>query len=78
MNYKKRKILEDAGLIYPAVVTNADRIRAMTDEELKEWFCQQRECDDWHCPYCNNNVFGAKRCGLRGWLKSPVEVDNGT
>lgn len=26
--------------------------------------------------YCNNDVFGAERCGLIGWLKSPVEVDN--
>lgn len=34
MNANKRKILEDAGVLYPSVVTNADRIRAMSDEEL--------------------------------------------
>ena len=34
MNAKERKILEDEGLIYPSVMTNADRIRAMTDREL--------------------------------------------
>lgn len=37
MNANKRKILEDAGVLYPSVVTNADRIRAMPDEELAKW-----------------------------------------
>lgn len=37
MNANKRKILEDAGVLYPTVVSNADRIRAMTDEELAEY-----------------------------------------
>lgn len=43
--------------------TNADRIRAMSDEELACWICNtlEDETDDW-----------------LGWLKSPVEVDNGT
>lgn len=26
-------------------MTNADRIRAMTDEELAEWFCDNVSCD---------------------------------
>lgn len=34
MDANKRKILEDAGVLYPSVVTNADKIRAMTDENL--------------------------------------------
>lgn len=34
MTSKERKILEDAGVLFPAVITNADKIRAMTDEEL--------------------------------------------
>lgn len=36
MRRKERKILEDLGLIYKPI-TNGDRIRAMTDEELAEW-----------------------------------------
>lgn len=51
--------------------TNADRIRAMTDEELAEWleketsFCcdRGRDCRDEPCEPC-----------LLDWLKSPVEV----
>lgn len=34
MDANKRKILEDAGVLYPSVVTNANRIRAMSDKEL--------------------------------------------
>lgn len=37
MERKERKILEDAGALFPSVVTNADRIRAMTNEELALW-----------------------------------------
>lgn len=37
MTNKERKILEDAGVLFPAVITNAGRIRSMTDEELAEW-----------------------------------------
>ena len=40
MNANKRKILEDAGILYPSVVTNADRIRAMSDDELAEFICK--------------------------------------
>lgn len=43
--------------------TNADRIRAMTDEELAWWISDvqyiQRDPAEWEM-----------------WLKSPVEVDN--
>ena len=60
--------------------TNADRIRSMTDEELARWVnfhtdcenCPNRECAD---PYRTSNS-----CvnSLLSWLKSPVEVGNGT
>ena len=48
--------------------TNADRIRAMTDEELADEYIRiynmlPRYTDSW--------------AWLREWLKSPVEVDNG-
>lgn len=46
--------------------TNADRIRAMSDEELKEWYCTNRDCGD--CDFCHS--FG---CTLDEWLQQPVE-----
>lgn len=51
--------------------TNADRIRAMSDEELAVWFCTDRECDTQHCPFCKMDG-----CHIEDWLKSPVEVEN--
>lgn len=37
MDANERKILEDAGVLYPTVVSNADRIRSMSDEELAQF-----------------------------------------
>ena len=63
----------------PKVITNADRIRSMTDEELAEWMAINTDC--FNCKIKNKNI-----CSLddgtcteewRFWLKSPVEVDNG-
>lgn len=54
------------------VITNADRIRSMTDEELARYYanriagcygCEAETEDDCY------------KCQL-AWLKSPVEVDN--
>lgn len=64
--------------------SNADRIRAMTDEELAEWMATRTSC--MRCPVdldaCHNFEFsGEMSCEeiLLSWLKSPVEeVDNGT
>lgn len=42
--------------------TNADRIRAMTDEELAEWLFQA-----WHKSWYTLQEWN-------DWLKSPVEV----
>lgn len=56
--------------------TNADRIRAMTDEELAKWFCVMNadDCPDKaHELRCTDKCY---ECWL-DWLKSPVEVDNG-
>lgn len=61
--------------------TNADRIRAMSDEELAEllgygdyppWCVVHEECPDIKIdpPSC-------EKCAL-DWLKSPVEVDDGS
>lgn len=60
----------------PQTQTNADRIRAMTDEELARWIATTADdnCPDTaHERYCDN------RCGecWLDWLKSPVEVQDG-
>ena len=34
------------------VPTNADRIRAMTDEELKNWYCKNLDCGG--CDFCRS------------------------
>ena len=49
------------------VITNADRIRAMTDDELVEWldFCPQL--------YCEASA-DCRKCVLN-WLKQPVEKE---
>ena len=58
--------------------TNADRIRAMSDEELAHWICKKMtSCSSNVCP-------GADLCqsgdglanGLVKWRKQPVDVDN--
>jgi len=55
--------------------TNADRIRAMTDEELCEWI-ETHSCPDGACETLLNDGFvDCHSCWL-DWLKSPVEVDN--
>lgn len=72
-------------------MTNADRIWAFTDEELAEWIANILICHgnlnrhiqkDWYlecnkeCPLykcCNDQATNS----IEGWLKSPVEVDNG-
>ena len=49
-------------------MTNADRIRAMTDEELADEYIRIYHKLGW---YTDSWAW------LRKWLKSPVEVDNG-
>ena len=47
--------------------TNADRIRAMTDEELKKFICSMFKCE-----FCDFEL--GERCGLLNWLQMPAEV----
>lgn len=64
-------------------MTNADRIRAMTDEELAEWLA-----DMFDCHYCSeyerigdNPLLSAEQCDQKceqhclKWLKQPVKED---
>lgn len=43
-------------------MTNLDRIHAMTEDELIEWYCRRRWCGQ--CPY-NTGI----ECSLREWLR---------
>ena len=51
-----------------AHMTNADRIRAMGDEELKKFICSMFKCE-----FCDFEL--GERCGLLNWLKMPAEDD---
>lgn len=55
----------------PKPQTNADRIRAMTDEELAEYMCRpQRVCPVDDCEECYAD--NCRKCILE-WLKKEVE-----
>lgn len=45
--------------------TNADRVRAMSDEELAKFICSHLKC--------NTCDFAGWVCSLRDWLKQPAE-----
>lgn len=50
----------------PAVITNADLIRAMTDEELAEFMCRNVSNGTVNCAFCAAAEFC--RMGHNGWL----------
>ena len=60
---------------YVPVITNADRIRAMSDEELAEFIyrCEMSEIDyaKTFCDLCNGQ-YECGQCRL-DWLKQPAE-----
>lgn len=56
-------------------MTNADRIRSMSDEEIAQWLCLNYSCTK--CPGQNLcTCDGGKHNGLTKWLKQPAEEDN--
>ena len=57
--------------------TNADRIRAMSDEELCKFLGEYKFCDicEEGCENCTYHGDCDKR--LLDWLQQPAEVDNG-
>ena len=57
----------------PNYTTNADRIRAMSDEELCEFLGEYKFCDicEEGCDNCTYNGDCDKR--LLNWLQQPVE-----
>ena len=49
-----------------AHMTNADRIRSMSDEELKKFICSMFKCE-----FCDFEL--GERCGLLNWLQQPAQ-----
>lgn len=49
--------------------TNAQKIRAMSDEELKEFICSNSQCK-----FCKFERWG--RCELLEWLQQPVKEND--
>ena len=77
MNNAERRMIVDEVKYYPARMdypnlckpyTNADRIRAMSDEELKKFICSMFKCE-----FCDFEL--GERCGLLNWLQMPAEDD---
>ena len=75
----------DCSQYKPRILTNADRIRAMTDEELAGIFLRADFCKccehekggvcNFICAYPNIPIYeGCKQAAL-AWMKQPVEVD---
>lgn len=57
-------------------MTNSDRIRAMSDEELADFLCKKFGCHSETCPgieLCKPNE--GKANGLLKWLQQPVKED---
>ena len=57
----------------PEIITNADRIRAMSDDELAKWLCSimTAECCDRSCPARDICNLGDR--GLVKWMKQPAD-----
>ena len=78
-NCKKdgRPCIHDSDCFEPIPITNADRIRAMSDEELAEFLCGvyddgEYEYDKFICgviiPYYNED-------SIKEWLKQPADEE---
>ncbi len=70
---------------YKPPMTNADRIRAMSDEELASIFLRADFCKccehekggvcNFICAYPNIPIYEGCRQAALKWMKQPVEVD---
>ena len=61
---------EECGLFKPKKMTNADRIRTMTDEELAEFMCHNVSNGTINCAFCAAEEFcHMGHNGWLGWLK---------
>lgn len=71
---RKRRGCEKA--IKPAKRSNADRIRAMTDEELAEKIASVFDCDHHKCPAERNKCYKCVESWL-DWLKQEAADKDG-
>ena len=73
--YGAEPYIDIGGEFYNKTITNADRIRAMSDEELAEFIyrCEMSEIDyaKTFCDLCNGQ-YECGQCRL-DWLKQPAE-----
>ena len=64
---------EECGLFRPKTMTNADRIRTMSDEELAEWLAKHNErsavCPNFGAHDCQASC---RKCWL-DWLKEEAK-----
>ena len=57
-------------------ITNADRIRAMSDEELAEFLCSVYDDDDTFGKFINGYIIPYyNEDSIKEWLQQPVEVE---
>lgn len=74
LNYKEAK---------PKPITNADRIRSMTDEELAGILAMQRVvsppwcAENYDCPYADQDPVRCDLCAL-DWLRQEVTTNSTT
>lgn len=57
-------------------MTNADKIRSMTDKELANWLCIHMDCYNCEVPTTGIDCKDYCRLILLDWLKQEV-IDNG-
>ena len=58
-------------------MTNADRIRAMNDEELALWICGVYHIEEEHGKFINGIIIpGYAPHDIEEWLQQPVEEDD--
>ena len=73
--YGAEPYIDIGGEFYNKPITNADRIRAMSDEELAEFIerCEMNDIDyaKTFCDLCNGQ-YECDQCRL-DWLKQPAE-----
>lgn len=59
-------------------ISNGDRIRQMTDEELAEFIDKVTDCcsDGWMCEKCPINSKGCDKDRFIAWLKQEAKDDD--
>ena len=58
------------------IYSNADRIRAMSDEELAEFLCAVYDDDDTFGKFINGYIIPCyNEDSIKEWLQQPVEVE---